>query len=62
MLSFLIPFKSEVLFFEPSLAGRKEESQGQLLPCQANLDVLRITQANPFPVTHILLLLNMRKK
>lgn len=50
MLSFLIPFLHLVLFFEPSLAGRKEESQGQLLPCQANLDVLRITQAKPLPV------------
>lgn len=50
MLSFLIPFLRLVLFFEPSLASRKEESQGQLLPCQANLDVLRITQAKPLPV------------
>ncbi|GMN18767.1 hypothetical protein TIFTF001_049853, partial [Ficus carica] len=50
VLSFLIPFLRLVLFFEPSLAGRKEESQGQLLRFQANLDVLRITQAKPLPV------------
>lgn len=55
MLSFLIPFLRLVLFFEPSLAGRKEESesQGQLLPCQANRYVLRITQAKPLPVKAI---------
>lgn len=32
------------------LAREAQAMQGQLLPCQANLDVLRITQAKPLPV------------